>query len=88
MTERETISVDFRTGEVRETRTVTPAGQTLEQRIGGLQAQAAEQLAGESIARTVAVRCDGCGQLAELSEPRLPDGWTSDERGERCPGCQ
>ena len=37
---------------------------------------------------TMAVRCDGCGRVQEVREPRLPGGWRESEDGDFCPECR
>jgi len=35
----------------------------------------------------MAVRCDGCGLMVNVEEPKLPEGWITCELGELCPDC-
>lgn len=83
----QTIRVlDFKTGQITETQRVV-ADATVEERFQRLMAATVE-VAGELIAGMMAVRCDGCNAIAEVDRPQLPDGWTSDQRGDLCPSCQ
>ena len=82
--ERIVTDVNLKTGEVTQRRTVAPGEATIEERFAALEALAGEQLHGPVLERVMWVKCNGCGVVEQVSEPTLPEGWSSTEHGDFC----
>jgi hypothetical protein len=92
VSERVIKILDLRTGDVSEQWTETTA-EGIKERVEGLRASAREMMEDPIIQETMTFICDGCGARRPLTLeefihlPDMPDGWTTNERGEFCGDC-
>jgi hypothetical protein len=80
-TKRNILHLDTGTIEMKAT-----GEETVEERFASMRAEAIRRGAGAG-SETMSVMCDSCGSIKRVSEPALPEGWTTNERGEFCPRC-
>lgn len=78
--------VDLQRGSVTHRHTILPGDVSLDQRWAELRAHAAESMP-DAEGEVLWVLCDGCGRRDSVPEPKLPAGWTTNERGEFCEAC-
>jgi hypothetical protein len=86
-TKRTHVQVDYASGTALGESKIVDDGETIEERFASLKAEVEERAPGPGI-HMLSVRCDGCGIVEDVDEPKLPSGWISNERGEFCPSCK
>jgi hypothetical protein len=86
--ERVSRRIDRRTGAVETVTEMISDDAGFGQRSAELKASVPAGM-GPVEAAFLAVSCNGCSATEQLDydNPRLPDGWVSDEAGEFCPEC-
>jgi hypothetical protein len=84
-TKRTIYALDYTSGSLKVTERIIPTG-TVEERFSALRRVSQEKVGpGIEIMR---VLCDGCGRSVQVDEPKLPEGWETNDRGEFCPRCR
>jgi len=82
------LTIDKATGDATLTTEIADGEADTAERFRQLKASLPEIEPGAVTA--AAVRCDGCGDAAEVDfgEPQLPPGWTATPGGDSCPRCR